>query len=284
MRLRLLATAVATSLLTAASAHAADPIPGATYTGTTDTGSAFQFTVAPDGATIIDLLSSATLTCVGSQGGIEVAALATKTPIPVAGGTISGNEDTTVPRLEISGTFTSVNEAAGTVIARMAKFDYSGGGLTTCMRELRWTARTSASGGSPSAPSGPTGGDDAAGTAAGASPVATVSFPKGVKLRPSLGNGWIVGGTVAGPTTLTGTVTLAAKDAKRYGLGRRAKVIARATETLDAAGEFGLEFKPGTRVARKHKRARKLTFALHIVSRVAGAGPSTTDQKITLGP
>ena len=49
-RALLFPAAVAALVLAApATALAADPIPGATYEGTTDTGSPFSFKVSPDG-------------------------------------------------------------------------------------------------------------------------------------------------------------------------------------------------------------------------------------------
>src|SRR5918999_4002972 len=123
MRLRCLAAAVAASLLLAAPAGAADPVPGALYEGTTEDGGTFQFSVGPDGQTVTDVLTSISVTCVGSLGGVDIAALQSKTPFPVAGGTISGVDEAASPRLEMTGSFTSPTEAAGTLLASYAKFD-----------------------------------------------------------------------------------------------------------------------------------------------------------------
>lgn len=298
MRLRTVLAALAATLLLAAPAGAADPIPGALYEGTTEDGNPFQFRVAPDGQTLTDLVTSSSVTCVGSQGGVEISALASKTPFTITEGTVTGEDEAALPRLTLAGTFTSPAEAAGTLRASFAKFDYSGGGLTTCMRELTWTARTAAPAPArtpgPAGPpepvgqvdSGPTAGPAPApapsSTAAG--PAVGIRFPSGVRLRPSLSNGWIVGGTVAAPATLKGKVTLGARDARRYGLGRKAVVVARTTEVVAAAGEFGLEFKPSRRIARKLRRARRLTFALAVEAIGADGGRSVTKRSITLGP
>jgi hypothetical protein len=164
MRLRLCAAGLAAFLLLAAPATAADPIPGALYEGTTEDGNPFQFRVAPDGSAVTDLLSAISITCVGSQGGVEVKALAQKTPFPIAGGAITGIDEEVVPRLEMDGTFTSPTEASGKLLAGFAKFDYSGGGLTSCLREFTWTARTAAPA-PPAPPEGGGGGDVGSGPA-----------------------------------------------------------------------------------------------------------------------
>ncbi|HEX8082999.1 MAG TPA: hypothetical protein VF529_01840 [Solirubrobacteraceae bacterium] len=158
MRLRSLAAALAATLLVAASASAADPVPGALYEGTTEDGNPFQFRVSDDGKAVTDLLSAISITCVGSQGGVEVKALAQQTPFTVSpgDGTITGVDEAVTPRLEMNGTFTSPTEASGRLLTSFAKFDYSGGGLTSCLREFTWTARTSSA-----APGG--GGGDAGG-------------------------------------------------------------------------------------------------------------------------
>src|SRR5918998_829796 len=112
MRLRHLAAACAAFFVLAAPATAADPIPGALYEGTTEDGNPFQFRVSPDGAAVTDLLSAISITCVGgTQGGVEVKALAQKTAFPVAGGVITGVDEEVVPRLEMNGAFTSATEA-----------------------------------------------------------------------------------------------------------------------------------------------------------------------------
>lgn len=146
MRLRLLIAACAAFFVLAAPAMAAAPIPGALYEGTTEDGNPFQFRVTPDGKAVTELLSAISIVCVGgTQGGVEVKALAQQTPFTVSEeGTITGLDEEVVPRLEMNGTFTSATEATGRILASFAKFDYSGGGLTTCLREFSWTAKTAA--------------------------------------------------------------------------------------------------------------------------------------------
>jgi hypothetical protein len=144
MRLRHLAAACAAFFVLAAPAIAADPVPGALYEGTTEDGNPFQFRVSPDGAAVTDLLSAISITCVGSQGGVEVKALAQQTPFTVSEGTITGTDAAVTPRLEMHGTFTSPGEATGMLLVSFAKMDYSGGGLTTCLREFTWNARAAA--------------------------------------------------------------------------------------------------------------------------------------------
>jgi hypothetical protein len=143
MRLRLLLAAFAAFFALAAPATAADPIPGALYEGTTEDGNPFQFRVSPDGTAVTDVLASISMTCVGPEGGVSINALASKLPFAVAGGAISGKDEETWPWLEMAGTFTSPSEAEGTMHAAYTKFTI-GEGVTSCMRDFKWTAKTAA--------------------------------------------------------------------------------------------------------------------------------------------
>ncbi|MBI5105381.1 MAG: hypothetical protein HZB46_10460 [Solirubrobacterales bacterium] len=251
-----LLAALAALLLTPAAALAADPVPGATYEGTTESGSPFSFKVAPDGAAITDILSSTALTCVGPDGGVEIAALASKTPIPVTGGTIAGNDDDALPRLEVSGTFASAGEASGKVIARMSKFSIFSG-LTSCMKEFAWTAKTAAA--APATPAVPA-------ITLGAAPKGTVA------------KGFTFAGSVAAPAKVTAVAKLGAAGAKRY---RVARTFARAATT--ATGAFALKLKPSAATARKLRKARKLVVTVTVAAvPTAGGAAQTATRKVTL--
>jgi hypothetical protein len=278
----LIPTAVAALSLAAPSfALAADPIPGALYEGTSDNGSPFSFKVSPDGASITDIRGSAPLTCVGPEGGVEIYALANTTPIPVSGGVISGKDESTTPRLDaVNGTFTSPTEATGTIQAATSKFKI-GEGVTSCMRELTFTVRTSAAPPAASAPAG--GGAPAAGApAAPGAPAVRLVGASSAKLLSALRKGFAVRGTVDAPATIAGTARLAARDARRLGLGRKAKVVARKTVRTGAAGPFSLTLKPSAASARKLRRARTVKLAVTLVTTAASGARATTTRTVTL--
>jgi hypothetical protein len=279
LRPHVIAAAAAALLLGApAVAGAADPIPGATYTGTTDTGSPFSLTVSPDGASVTEILSSAPLTCVGPEGGVEIFAIASSALFPVAGGAISGKDEAPTPRIDaLTGTFTSATEVTGKLQAGTSKFTI-GEGVTSCMREVAFTAKTTAS--------APHGGPSvtAHGTApAVGAPHVTLTGSKSAKLLSALRKGFAVGGTVSAPSKVVATARIAAKDARKLGLGRKAKVVARKSATVAAAGPFGLTLKPAATVARKLRRARTVKVAVTLVATTLGSSASTTSKRtITL--
>ena len=269
MRVHSLPVAAAAALaLSAGPAVAATPIPGAHYEGTTDTGSPFSFDVSADGTQIVNVLSSTALTCVGPEGGVEIMALATTVPIPVSGGAFEGNDDSTTPRLALKGTFTSAQEATGTFDAATSKFKL-GEGVTSCMRSQSFTARTTAAG--PEAQSGVSPG-----------PVetkVTIGGPAKTSLKKALGSGLLLPLTLDGPATVTGTATLRAKDARRYGVKR---VLAEGTATRDGAGSFTLALKPKRAVARKLRRARKLVVTVDVATGGNVAAPTVSRRIVTL--
>ena len=137
-RLAAIALTVA-ALLVPAAAHAT-PIPGATYEGTIDNGSPFSFRVTPDGQSVTDVMGSASVFC--TQGaGFQVVTLASTYLFPVAGNTVSGEDENGFPRLTLNGTF-SGSEASGTFSTNHGYT--SGGWLVVCSTERTWTARTAA--------------------------------------------------------------------------------------------------------------------------------------------
>ena len=127
------------------------------------------------------------------------------------------------------------------------------------------------------APSAPA----ASGPAQGAGPAIGVRFPKRVKLLPSLSNGFVVTIALDRPAALTGTVKLSANDARRYRLGKRSVVVARAKEPLRGTAS-GLEFKPSKRIARKLRRAKRLRLSLTVVARDAAGAKSRKTSTISL--
>jgi hypothetical protein len=110
----------------------------------------------------------------------------------------------------------------------------------------------------------------------------TVRFPRGVKLRPSLSNGFVVGIVLDRPAALTGTVTVPAKDARRLRLGRRAVIVGRASEPA-RSGQSGLEFKIARKYRRKLGRARRLSLVLDVVAREASGATTKRRTRISLG-
>jgi hypothetical protein len=86
-----------------------------------------------------------------------------------------------------------------------------------------------------------------------------------VLLKPSLSNGFVVGVAVDQPAALAGQVILSATSARRYGLGRKALVIA-SDDVADGGSDSSLEFKPSRRVARKLRRAKALVLTLTVTA------------------
>lgn len=290
-RLACLTTTIAALAIPAAAGAA--PIPGAHYEGTTDQNYPIAFDVAPDGSSITNVVTSYNVFCTGGQG-LQIFSTNSPYAFPIAGDTISGEDADHFPRLTMHGTFSSPQDGGGT-------FDGSSGGFSGGMAyfcnvsDVLWVAHTNAvvpggggSGADPDEdPPGGTGGGGGSdpgdgvpggsgGPAAGA-PAITISFPKGVLLKPSLKNGFVVGVAVDQPAALAGKVTLAAKDAKRYGLGKRARVIARDTWPTGGA-DSALEFKPSKAVARKLRKAKKLKLLL-VVKATRADGVSSTAKK-----
>lgn len=257
----LVPAAAATLVLAAAPAHAAGPVPGAHYDGTTDTGTPFGFDVSPDGATITNVLTSAPLTCVGPEPGVEILAIASKTPFAVAGGAISGKDDAADPRLEMTGTFTSATEASGKLQALTTKFKI-GEGVTSCIREVTWTARTTAA--------APKAGDPAPGAPATQpqpapqTQTATAALALGTA-RAKLGRSVVV--ALSGPAPAAGTaqLLLSAKDARRY---RVSRVLGRAKV---AAGVSSIRFRPSARTLKRLRRAKRLAATVRLGSATVGS-------------
>jgi hypothetical protein len=278
-RLSLLAAVAALTVACPAAALAADPIPGATYEGTTDTGSPFSLKVSPDGTAVTDILTSAALSCVGPEGGVEVMAIVSTVPIPVSGGVISGKDEETVPRLDaVNGTFTSPQEVKGTIQAATSKFKL-GEGVTSCMREVAFTARTTAAAPAATTTPAPSVTPPAGPVAAGA-PAVTLTGRSSAKLLTALRRGFAVTGTVGAPARIVATARLAAKDARRYGVSR---TLARSTTRAAAPGAFSVKLKPSAATARKLRKARRLKVAVTLVSTsLPSSAPTTSTRTITL--
>ena len=245
-------------------------IPGAHYTGTTDQNYPIGFDVSADGNSITNVVTTVNGSC-GLSYSTNSQFL-----FPITGDTISGDDPDQVPYLKMRGTFTTPQRASGTLDA----FNGTGGSPLFCNALGReWTARTSASpdGGDPDGgdPVGgdpgegdPGGGDPGGGDPGGAlgAPSVTILFPNGVKLKPSLSNGVVVTVQVDQASTLVGKLTLSAKNARKYGLGKRARVIS--TDRAPRAGtDTLLEFTFAKKVARKLKKAKKLSLRLDVTAR-----------------
>ena len=277
MRVLLVPLAAAAALaLPAGPAFAADPVPGAHYEGTTDTGSPFSFDVTGDGTQIVNVASSTALSCVGPEPGVEIMALATTVPIAIAGGAFDGGDESTTPRLALKGTFPTAQEVTGTFEAITTKFKV-GAGVTSCIRSGTFTARTATAPAAPPAPAGP---EAQSGVSPGPTETkVTIGGPATLRLSKALKSGLALPLTLDGPATVTGTATLAAKDAKRYGVKR---TFATATATRDAAGAFTLALKPKSAVARKLKKAKQLVVTVDVATGGNVASPSITRRKMTL--
>ena len=276
------AAVVAAALTVPAAAFAASPIPGAHYEGTTDTGSPFSFDVAPDGASVTNVVFSAPMTCVGPDGGVQISAVVSKTPFPVSGGGVSGKDDVADPWFDaFQGTFTAANEANGTFTIMDSRFT-PGEGVTSCNRSGTWTARTSAA--APAGTSQPaTTPATPTGTAAPGAPAARLAVPNRVRLAAALRRGFTVPATLDGPAaTVTATAVIAAKDARRLKLGRRAVTMATARLANAAAGPVSLRFKPRAAVARKLRRARAVKVALRVTTKGLDGASRTSTSSLTL--
>ena len=266
MRLRSFPVALAATLILATPAHAADPIEGATYEGTTDTGSPFSFKVS--GGKVTDVVTSAPLTCVGPEGGVEIYAIVSKTPFNVAGGAISGKDETADPRLEMrEASFTSATEAKGKLDALTTKFKV-GEGVTSCIREIVWTAKTTSAPASatpaPAAPATP------APQIVGGPTVAAPAALLGTLSRARIAR------TINVPIQLTvpatATLAISAKDAKRY---RVSRTIGRASAK---AGATRLTFRQSAKTVKRLRRAKRLQATV----RVKPAGAAVTTGRLTL--
>jgi hypothetical protein len=254
-----------------ASGALAAPIPGAHYTGTTDQNYPIAFDVAADGASLTNVVTTVNGSC-GAQYSTN-----STFPFPIAGDAISGN-DTVAPYLRMRGSFSSPQEASGNLSAFNAG---SGPPLYCNALERKWTASTTAS-----APGGgePGGGEPGGGTPGGGdpgttgAPRVTIAFPKGAKLQPSLVNGFVVAAGVDQTSTLSGKLILSAKDAKKYGLGKKARVIA-TDKVANAGPETLLEFKVSKSIAKKFKGVKKLSLLLEVTVKradgVKGGGSKT---------
>jgi hypothetical protein len=278
MRSRTTLLACTIALVVAAPASAAEPIPGALYEGTTDTGLPISFRVAADGQSVEDIVARAVLTCVGATR--EATAHST-TPFVVTEGTFSGADVDADPDLNVAATFTSRTEAEGVLDVV--------DGAALCSSQVTWTARAS----EPEPDPGPlpvnndegSGVPDPPPTPAPAPPppgaTTVVSLParKSFDLRPSLKSGFAFAGTAPGTMIVKGTARLTRRAARRYGVPRRYDT---ATATPDEAGRFVLEFTPPARVARRLRKAKRLSLAVVVEATSADGSKSVRSRTVTL--
>jgi hypothetical protein len=194
---------------------------------------------------------------------VSILAIVSKTPFAVSGGSITGKDETADPRLEMrEASFTSPSEASGKLDALTTKFKV-GEGVTSCIREVTWTARTSAAAPAPTptptkavTPTMP----GAPGTSS-AAPVVQLGSLRTLKLGRSIS----VPFRISAPAAVAGQLKLGARDAKRYKVGR---VLGRATA---AAGVRRLTFKPSAKTMKRLRRAKRLKATLSIQP-AGGAG------------
>ena len=283
---------VIVAVLAASSSATAAPIPGAHYTGTTDQNYPIAFDVAADGASLTNVVTTVNGFCTGGPGGLLPYSTDSVFAFPIAGDTISGDDPDKFPYLRMRGSFTSPQQASGNLSAFNGFVGYQCNAL-----EREWTASTTASvpgGGNPGGgdpgggnPGGgdPGGGDPGGGNPGGGNPggalgkpAITIAFPKGMKLQPSLTNGFVVAAAVDQASTLSGKLILSAKDAKKYGLGKKARTIA-SDKVSNAGADALLEFKVSKSVAKKLKGLKKLSLLLDVTATrtdgVKGTGSKT---------
>ncbi len=105
------------------------------------------------------------------------------------------------------------------------------------------------------------------------SPQIDITFPPGVKLLPSLKNGFVVRGTTTAAATISATVSISKATSKKLKLGGKALVVASATGRFGAGG-FSLEFKPAKRLRAKLGRAKRLP--LRLAGTAVGEGGTTS--------
>lgn len=273
---------------------AAAQIPGAHYTGTTADNYPISFDVSPDGQSLTNVVTTYNYFCTSpGPGTVQQRSVNSKFAFPINGGTISGRDNDGSPVFDMAGSF-SGQQASGTFSGFGG--GSSGGIFYFCNAlERQWSASTasSAPGGNPgggdpggSNPGGgdPGGGDPGTGGNPGGgagAPTVSIAFPKGVLLKPSLANGVVVSVASDAGSTLSGKLVLSAKDAKKYGLGKKALTISKAT----AAGgpDGGLEFKFSKKVAKKLKKAKKLKLALEVIATSASGLEGKGKQTLSFG-
>lgn len=161
-------TVLAAVLAAAPFVGIAAPVAGATYEGTSEFGNPLSFKVSADGSSVTDLQTATALTCVGPEPGIEVMAIYSRVPFSITGDAFSGEDETSTPWLEVSGSFAGAGAATGTIRASTSKFTL-GEGVTSCMKEFTFTASTPTA----PAPEGATPGDATPGGATPGPPAPT---------------------------------------------------------------------------------------------------------------
>jgi Ca2+-binding RTX toxin-like protein len=109
-----------------------------------------------------------------------------------------------------------------------------------------------------------------------------VSFTVGAK--PSVGKG--VGTTVTCPAACTFTVaiTISAKTARKFGLGRKALKIGSARGALLAAGSTKAKVKLSAKARRRLRHAKKVPATLKVTAKDAGGKVTVATRSISLKP
>jgi hypothetical protein len=268
-------------------------VPGAHYSGTTADNYPISFDVSADGTSLTNVVTTVNSTPCGPYS--------TNSPFafPIAGGTISGDDPDTFPRLKMRGTFSSPQEASGTLSTSNGQF--SNGVLVFCnVVDRAWSASTTAiPGGGGSDPGGndpggndpggndpggnDPGGNDPGGGGGGGSPTISLTIPGGIKLKPSLSNSFILGMSLGQPSNVTAKLILAGKTAKKYGLGSKAVTVSKAS-AKNAGADSSLEFKFKKAIRKALKNAKKLKFKIEfVVIRLSDGAKGSGSSSITLG-
>jgi hypothetical protein len=291
MRRALASALVVTGLALPGGALAA-PIPGAHYTGTTDQNFPISFDVAPDGASLTNVVTTVNGFCIGGPGGLLQYSTNSPFAFPIAGDTISGDDPDTFPYLKMRGSFTSPQEASGTLSAYNGGFQ-NGTPYYCNALDRAWSASTSSTGGGGGDNGGGGGGGDNGGGggggdngggsgAGGGPPTITLNLPSGIKLKQSLANGLILAIDVDQASTLTVKLILSAKNAKKYGLGKKAVTVSKAS-AKNAGPGTALEFTFKKAIRKALKKAKKVKFIVEVTAVGADGSKGTGSGTLTLG-
>jgi hypothetical protein len=249
-------------------AGASAQVPGAHYTGTTQQNYPINFDVSADGTTLTNVVTTANASCNGGPAGpgaLRQLSTDSKYAFPIAGGAFDGYDENDPPYLKFRGSFAGSN-ASGTLDA-FSGGSYSGGFYQCNALQVPWRAST-AGGGGGGDDGGGGGGDDGGGGTATGKPAVTIAFPKGVLWKPSLSNGVVISVGVDQLSSLSGNLVLSKKLAKKYGLGDKAKVIAKA-KLKSAGADSALEFKFSKAIRSKLKNAKSLKLTLEVTAKNA---------------
>ena len=294
-RMLLSVLAVALAVPTGASAATAGH-----YTGTTAQNYPIEFDVV--GSTVTNVVTTANGTCNGGPAGpgaLRQMSTNSTYAFPIAGDAFDGYDEDAAPYLKFRGTFVG-NAASGTLDTFTGGTYFNGyvNAVYGCpANQVPWSASLVGAGdpggGDPGGgdPGGgdPGGGDPGGGDpgtnnpggGSGGAPSVSVSFPTGVLLKPSLSSGFVVSVGVDQPATLKAKLIVGRKDANKYGLGKKAVTVSKDTVT-NAGADSSFEFTFKKAIAKKLKKAKRITFTLEITAIGADGVPRVTKVPLKL--